>query len=339
MQITDFQNSVVVGSMLGDGSLTKRYGNNNVIFTKVQCLEHEDYLAWHQDVLDGFSKIIKVFSNKIKMENGQIIRLKDKVLQFKIYTKSDKIFTDLEIKWYLRDTCGNYIYNKLGNRIKIIPRDIKLNNIILAIWHCDDGCNVGKNRTISFSTNSFQEDEIDFLISILYKDCNLKSYKCKAALGWVINISSKSYLDFIDMVKPFIKWGCMDKKVSLINYKPPKIAKGELHGMSKLNNNLVKEIFDLYYKGLNQIEIGSKIGVDNTTVQYVLKGKTWRCLGITPIVNRTNNKSGCVGVYLNKSGKWIAEIIVNKKYIRLGSFENKEEAIKIRKSAEVTYRV
>ncbi|QDP61702.1 MAG: hypothetical protein Unbinned4466contig1000_14 [Prokaryotic dsDNA virus sp.] len=51
-----------------------------------------------------------------------------------------------------------------------------------------------------------------------------------------------------------------------------------------------------------------------------------------------NNKSGCTGVHLNKNNKnWVASIKVNGKGILIGSFKNKEEAIKARKEAERKY--
>jgi hypothetical protein len=141
------------------------------------------------------------------------------------------------------------------------------------------------------------------------------------------------------MVKPYIGWSCMYKKISLDKYLEPNHAKGALHGMSKLTDEQVHEIFKLNTLGYNQVQIGIMLNVDNTTVQYVLKGKTWKHVGIKPIKTRTNNKSGCVGVYLHKAGKWIAEIIIDGKYTRLGSFDKKEDAIKSRKNAEVLYRV
>ena len=51
-----------------------------------------------------------------------------------------------------------------------------------------------------------------------------------------------------------------------------------------------------------------------------------------------NNKSGYVGVsYRNDRNRWIANIKVNKKTIRLGSYNSKEEAISARKEAEMKY--
>ena len=46
---------------------------------------------------------------------------------------------------------------------------------------------------------------------------------------------------------------------------------------------------------------------------------------------KSNNTSGTKGVVWSKgSKKWRAQIIVNKRYIHLGLFINKDDAIKIR---------
>ena len=52
----------------------------------------------------------------------------------------------------------------------------------------------------------------------------------------------------------------------------------------------------------------------------------------------SNNTSGITGVYWKKDrNKWGARIVVNGKCIYLGYFANKEDAIKIRKEAEIKY--
>ena len=51
-----------------------------------------------------------------------------------------------------------------------------------------------------------------------------------------------------------------------------------------------------------------------------------------------NNKSGVMGVYKWSNGnKWAASIKISSKTIYLGSYENKEDAIKARKEAEIKY--
>ena len=52
----------------------------------------------------------------------------------------------------------------------------------------------------------------------------------------------------------------------------------------------------------------------------------------------TNNTSGTTGVYYNKSRrKWYTEIRVNGKYIYLGCYAEKQEAVDIRTQAELQY--
>ena len=51
-----------------------------------------------------------------------------------------------------------------------------------------------------------------------------------------------------------------------------------------------------------------------------------------------NNTSGRVGVTWDKqTNKWLAQIQVNGKNIKLGRFKNKEEAIRAREEAELKY--
>ena len=57
--------------------------------------------------------------------------------------------------------------------------------------------------------------------------------------------------------------------------------------------------------------------------------------------NRTlnaNNSSGAVGVNWQKlAGKWKAQIVINKKFVSLGYFENLEDAIAARAAADIKY--
>lgn len=53
---------------------------------------------------------------------------------------------------------------------------------------------------------------------------------------------------------------------------------------------------------------------------------------------RIDNSSGKTGVYWNKNNNnWRVQIMVNKKIIRIGSFNNKEDAIRAREEAEKKY--
>lgn len=60
----------------------------------------------------------------------------------------------------------------------------------------------------------------------------------------------------------------------------------------------------------------------------------------TQAINRRkhkNNTSGVVGVTRTQNGRWIAQIKINRKMIRLGRFRDILSAIEARKSAEMVY--
>lgn len=53
---------------------------------------------------------------------------------------------------------------------------------------------------------------------------------------------------------------------------------------------------------------------------------------------QSNNTSGVTGVYWNKNlNKWSSHITINRKNIYLGSFDNFDDAVKVRKEAENKY--
>ena len=112
---------------------------------------------------------------------------------------------------------------------------------------------------------------------------------------------------------------------------------GEGHPRAVISDEKVKLVFVLHAQGYSQSEIGDKVGTDNTNVSLILHGKAWKHLKLAVGQDdlQLNNTSGCTGVYQQKkTGKWVAEIIRNKQYRRLGQFEHKEDAIRARKAAE-----
>ena len=114
---------------------------------------------------------------------------------------------------------------------------------------------------------------------------------------------------------------------------------GEKHPLAIMTQEKIEEVFNLHNNGYTQIEIGRIVGTDNSNVSLILRGMAWKHLIHHTVLNeRTNNASGCVGVYYDKRvHKWKAEIIVDKKYHGLGYYENIVDAIAARKKAEEVY--
>lgn len=94
---------------------------------------------------------------------------------------------------------------------------------------------------------------------------------------------------------------------------------------SSLTTNDIKScgcLQDEFYKN-RAIDAIKKYQVEGTNVAYIKSDKLSK-----------SNKSGIRGVYQKKNGKWCAQIMFKRKCYNLGTFVNKEDAIKARKDAE-----
>lgn len=66
-----------------------------------------------------------------------------------------------------------------------------------------------------------------------------------------------------------------------------------------------------------------KYQIEGTNIAYIKSNKLSKA-----------NKSGVKGVYQKKNGKWCAQLMFKRKCYNLGTFINKEDAIRERKDAE-----
>lgn len=275
-EFTEKQVDIIIGSLLGDASLKKIYDNRNSCFNLKHGECQLEYLKWiHAELLPYSYKI-----NKGEASENTIRQLATygglctELTFYQFSTVHISFFTELEHKWYLRDENNNYIFNDLGWRIKIIPKDLFLNPLRLAVWFYDDGNNRPSKREAYFATQCFTEEECLFLIDRL-KELNINSTLNKG--DGVIRISSSSYIDFIDIIKDQLPIQSMQYKISLDKYKKPNYTTRFQPGRNaKLNKEKIMQIFDLDKQGMIQKEISVITNISTTTISYLLSGKTWQ---------------------------------------------------------------
>lgn len=285
--LISLQMELIIGSLLGDGSLCgyRKYPNVNWKFIKSQSKNpigkpgRREYLDWHFKLLEGYSSSIGLNKNKLKFS---FYKGNEKEVESWVYrTHSHPIFTELAKKWYLRDEKGNFVL-KNNKIIKIVPNDIKLTPLILAVWMCDDGVNSPKERKALLLTNCFTVKEVEFLVEILRKDLNIESKIQLRNNQPQIYIPAKSYYDFIQIIKPYVIWDCFAYKTDLSQYNPPVYQIGETHRSAKLTNQDINEIFKLDKEGMLRCKIAEKFNISRSAISNILKGKRWKHLGIEP---------------------------------------------------------
>lgn len=124
--LTEEQKSILIGCLLGDGTMRKK---KNAHLEINRCFVQKALVDWI------FSKFKELVITEPKWRKGNGNRE-----AYRFATRSLPILTPFYEQFF-------------PQRKKVIPTDLKLNPLILAVWFMDDGC---KSRSsIYLNTQSF----------------------------------------------------------------------------------------------------------------------------------------------------------------------------------------
>jgi len=270
--LTDRQRSIVVGSLLGDGSLLKVTSNSsNSSFEETHAENQKEYLKWKQKELFPLSNYYKerLVDARIRLKDGTVLSDSTRKLNTcYIKTMRHPLFTSLEKEWYARDGFGNYILNDNGRRIKVVPDSLELNELIVAIWYFDDGSHNKNNNTgVTFNTQSFAKLECEFLSNKL-KEMGFET-KVNSNRGMpIIQLSAKSYLPFMQMMCKYLPHDCMKYKIDLSNYNYDKVSP------KKLTMEAAIAVLKLSQEGVSDCEIAEMFLINQKAIQDIRLGRS-----------------------------------------------------------------
>lgn len=161
-ELTELQKEVLIGSLLGDGSISQPKITHAPIFKIARSAKDEEYLLWEMNV---FKNLI----NKSGLRKRQsYLKITDKFYdRSEFQTLSSDVFLKYRKDWYPEGK-------------KIIPKNFDLTPIILAVWFCDDGhidFSINKNHPrmkMDFATHCFSIDDVEYIGSKLENFINEK---------------------------------------------------------------------------------------------------------------------------------------------------------------------
>lgn len=262
--MNDLQKEVVVGSLLGDGWLQGR-DRYNWTFCKKQKSTRKEYLDWHFSVLGDLSCSLALKEEKLKFE---CYKSHDKISSCYLFsTHANKEFTDMAQRWYKKEN-GKFVCNEWGQKIKVVPDDLVLSPVSMAVWFCDDGTNSVEHRTAVIYTDGFTKKECNFLSDKIFDTFSISTTVHTSRGKPVIRISAKDYVNFIEIIKPHVVWPCFKYKVES---RAPKF--GEQHHKAKFSDADVENIKKLCENGIKQSHVAKQFGVSKTCICNILKGK------------------------------------------------------------------
>jgi hypothetical protein len=176
--LTPTQHAVLVGSLLGDGTLRKQGDRPNALLEVNHSLEFKEYVDWKYQ---HFREYV-LTPPKARHGNGNRVA-------YRFTTRSLPVFT-CYYWWFYR------------NGEKQVPFDLELSPLILAVWFMDDG---SKSRTAWYlNTQKFSDAEQAFLRALLKGTFGLDSAANRDKQYLRIRISQESTKLMTQIVSPYL---------------------------------------------------------------------------------------------------------------------------------------
>lgn len=186
LHLKEEQISVLVGSMLGDGTLRVGKGAINANFKTEHGLKQKEYVFWKYRFLKEWVNTPPRISYRYR-ENGERYK--------KSWWFRTVRYPEITYFWRL-------FYKK---EQKIVPENIEnlLDPLALAVWVMDDGSRSG--RQIDLSTYAFNQREIKRLQKALKNKFGLKSnfYKDRDK-GYRMYFDTKNTARLVKITSPYI---------------------------------------------------------------------------------------------------------------------------------------
>ena len=179
-KLSQVQREVLVGILLGDGSLQTESRGRTYRLRVCQSEEHREYLFHLYEILKDFTTSAPVRSTAIDSRNP------DKTyVRWSFATTQQACF-----RFY-----GQLFYDEEGKKRvpQIIPKLLTPRSI--AFWYMDDGAQKwrGKSKGVRFCTDNFSHCECQLLANLLSERYQLKTTLQKKGTSWRIHVSSYSH--------------------------------------------------------------------------------------------------------------------------------------------------
>lgn len=172
--LTEFQSSVIIGSLLGDGTMRCK---RNALLEVNHCLEQQSYVNWKWHALENLVRT----PPKARAGNG-------KRQAYRFTTLSLPQLTPIYRAFY-------------ADGRKVIPH-LDLSPLALAVWFMDDGC---KSRNAAYlNTQQFGESSQRLLLGMLADQLGIKASLNRDKSYYRIRIAVDSMAHLRALIEPFL---------------------------------------------------------------------------------------------------------------------------------------
>lgn len=186
MQLTQRQDAIIIGTLLGDGCLERN--GRNVRLRLEHSKDQKSYLVWK------FKELKSIVTGS--------------VMKVRAYHKINKRFYDSYRAYTFSHEAMHYYQNMFYlNNKKVIPNNIfelLKDPLSLAIWFMDDGYKRNDCNAFRLGTDSFAKEEQALLQEALLKNFGIETKMHKKGKYWNIYIPERESKKFVNIIKPYI---------------------------------------------------------------------------------------------------------------------------------------
>ena len=175
--LTQYQLSLIIGSILGDGYLRRLKGRKDAFLEINHSIKAKEYVDWKYKALQD----ICVGTPKARV-------IDEKRTAYRFYTKQLPELTKLWEEFY-------------KNKRKVIPASLKLDPLSLAVWFMDDGSRSKDNVYLNTQQFSFRDQR-----RLLHKlrQLGLKARMNKDKKYYRIRFLKESVPKLKELIAPFV---------------------------------------------------------------------------------------------------------------------------------------
>lgn len=176
--LTQFERSIIIGSLLGDGYMRIISGRLNAFLEINHSIKACDYVDYKYKCLQH---LCESAPKQRDTNEGRVA--------YRFFTKQHQDLTNLYYQFY-------------QNNKKIIPKDLVLDPIILAIWYMDDGSKC-RNHDIYLNTQQFSMSDQNILLYKL-RDLGISARLNKDKQYYRIRILKEGIQKFMEIISPHV---------------------------------------------------------------------------------------------------------------------------------------
>ena len=173
--LAEIQKAIIIGCLLGDGAMRCK---TNALLEINHSLHQKSYVDWK------YSKLQNLVATGPKARKGKGVRF-----AYRFVTRSLPELTQIYKRFY-------------SDNGKVIPVELKLHPLTLAVWFMDDGSK--SYRSAYLNTQKFNVDSQRRLIELLMRQHDIKAYLNKDKIYYRLRIAVGSVDKLKRLIKPYL---------------------------------------------------------------------------------------------------------------------------------------